>query len=534
MMVFSNKKTPVFQKVQLYLTTVSLGIVLLTFFTIIYNPVLHHDVAQYLTAGQMFIGGAWPYVDIIDTNLPMIIYINAIPAAFSKLTHVPLVVAGILLFYVLTIITMLILGKILRVSFPELTRQKIQFIYIVWLFIALFSYRIKVFGQREQLIFLFLAPFLALRNARYMEVKIPLLLSITTTFFAFCAVAIKPFYILPVLIIEAIQMGVHRCFLKPFIFVETLMFFSLSLLYMVHFYFFPGMSSFYDYWLIFMIRGYKAYEVGVNRIIIDLLYNPSIYMFCFLAFFLCFIYLYKKNSLFLLSSCFGWFACCTLVLFLWQAKGWPYQLLPFYYSTIIGIALAFIATPKPFVKELFLCSIIFTGASFLIMFDFNSRVFTLQDRTLRVSQILIPKNKLTNMIESLTTPNDRVLFLSTSVDPGFPALTYTERMPGSRFLIMFPIAFFFKHSINYVPEKSMRDDEVMFYEMLKKDVTTLKPKLVFITIRDNLQVTPSYFKITEYLKKRGFYINILSAYHNIGQLNCEDGEIFEVWLYNEN
>jgi hypothetical protein len=282
------------------------------------------------------------------------------------------------------------------------------------------------------------------------------------------------------------------------------------------------------------LRGYSAYEVGIDRVIIDALNKPSIYIFCILAIFLCFIYLWNKSSLFLLSSCFGWFACCSLVIYLWQAKGWIYHLLPFYYSTIIGIALAFIATPKPFVKELFLCSIIFTGASFLIMFDFNSRLFTLQDKTLRVSQILIPKNKLTNIIESLTTPNDRVLFLNTAVAPGFPSLTYTERRLGSRFLFMFPIAFIFKHSINYVPEKSYINDETMFYEMLNKDVNTLKPKLIFITIRDNLQGVPSYFKITEYLNRKGFYINISSSYSNIGQVKCEDGEIFEVWLYNEN
>jgi hypothetical protein len=106
------------------------------------------------------------------------------------------------------------------------------------------------------------------------------------------------------------------------------------------------------------------------------------------------------------------------------------------------------------------------------------------------------------MIESLTEPSDKVVFLNPYIRPGFPALTYTGRMPGIRFLTTFPRAWIFKHSSDYIPGKQWIDDEAIFYEMLEKDVTELKLKLIFIATNDDLQGTASYFKITEYLKKR--------------------------------
>jgi hypothetical protein len=106
-------------------------------------------------------------------------------------------------------------------------------------------------------------------------------------------------------------------------------------------------------------------------------------------------------------------------------------------------------------------------------------------------------------------------------------------MLGGRFLTTFPIAWIFKHSSDYIPEKQWIDDEVIFYTMLEQDVMELKPKLIFIAIGDGLQGTAPYFKITEYLRKRGFYQNISSLYNNIGDVTLLFGDAFEIWLLKE-
>lgn len=98
---------------------------------IVYAPYLNLDVAYFLSAGQMLLSGARPYVEIVDPNLPMIIYLSAIPAAFSRLTHVPLTIAGILFMFFLIILTMLLFGKMLKIVIPQITRHSLHLVYVM-------------------------------------------------------------------------------------------------------------------------------------------------------------------------------------------------------------------------------------------------------------------------------------------------------------------------------------------------------------------------------------------------------------------
>ena len=424
----------------------------------------------------------------------MIVYINSIPAVFSHLTHIPLSIVGIAFFFLIVIGTAFLFATALKAVIPELIHQQIQFIYISWLFCSLWTYYHGYFGQREQLIFLFFMPFFVLRHARYIQAYIPLHLTIIITLIAFCGVAIKPYYILPILVIEAIHVLVHRCYTKPFTSVEIPLCVCLGILYMAHLFFIPGMSSFYNYWLEVTLRGYSAYDVGWKAVLITLLNVPFLFLYLILVFFLCLVIFHNKKSLFLLSSCCGWFACCSLALYFWQAKGWPYQTLPFYHSIFIGIALLVLALQRPITEKLSLYLPLLSVISFFVVAVCYPNPFFLMRAPFQVPPFSFPNTKIVQVIESLTEPDDSVLFLNTSITPGFPALTYTGRRHGGRFLCTFPLAFFFKNSSDYIPEKQWRDDEARFYELIEKDVHTLKPKLIFINTHDHLQGTAPYFR----------------------------------------
>ena len=535
-MGFFIKNDTIVQKICSCLITTSLAVVFFLYVLVIaYTPHLSHDTAAYLTAGQMIVGGAHPYADIIDTNFPMIMYISAIPAGFSSLTHVPLAVSGIVFFFCASVFTMLLFGKILRITFPELTRQQIQLVYIVWLYGSFSIYSAYDFGQREHLIFLFIAPFLILRHARYLQVQISPHLSIPTALIAFCGVAIKPFFVFPILVIEIIQAISYRRFRKPFLSPETGVFILSGLLYMAHFYFFSGMAAFYDYWLGFMMRGYirgTAYAIGTEATIRTLGqipdFYPCFYPYCVAAFLLSFLFLYDKRSLFFLSSSFGWFACCSLILFIWQKKGWYYQLVPFYYSCWMGGALLCLASRKFFAKHKDAYMLLLALAAVILMLTIRPP-FDLLREAFAKAPFSFGKTELAETIESLTKPNDGVLFLDTSTWPGFPDLTYTGRKLGGRFITTWPLAFFFKDSDDYIPKKEFREDESRFYKMLEEDIDTFRPKLIFIRT-DMLQATDSYFRLPEYLSRRGFMKKISSSYHFVGMAGPPN---FEVWRYNE-
>ena len=46
---------------------------------------INHDNAMYLAMGEGLLRGEVPYVDLIDLNPPLIVYLNTIPAAAARL-----------------------------------------------------------------------------------------------------------------------------------------------------------------------------------------------------------------------------------------------------------------------------------------------------------------------------------------------------------------------------------------------------------------------------------------------------------------
>jgi len=521
------------------------AVFLLHLLSIVYLPFLHHDVAGYLTAGQMLVGGARPYVDIIDTNFPMIMYISAIPAWISSLTHAPLATAGIVFFFCTVLFTMLFFVKILKIAFPELAWQQLLFVCTAWLYSSCFTYWFFNFGQREQLIFLFLAPFFVLRHARYAQVRVPLYLSTLIALIAFCGVAIKPFYILPILAVELLHALAYRRFLKPLLSPETRAFVFAGIVYLAHFYFFAGMSAFYDYWLGFMMRGYirgTAYAIGAESSMQLLQQKHFIYAYCGVAAVLSLLILYNRRSLFLLATCFGWFACVTVGFFIGQKKGWPYHLLPFYCSCYMGGALLCLACRKSFDKIKGAYMPVLAAAAVIMVLSACPMPFMVLRAALVNAPFHFEKNELVKTIESLTGPDDGVLFLDTATRPGFPALTYAGRKLGGRFLTTFPLAFFFKDSDDYVPKKELREDEAKFYGMLEKDIDVFRPKLIFVRT-GQLLATDDYFRLHEYLSRRGFLKKIFSSYTYMGLFEgtkfVEDARFaespkFELWRYTGN
>jgi hypothetical protein len=116
----------------------------------------------------------------------------------------------------------------------------------------------------------------------------------------------------------------------------------------------------------------------------------------------------------------------------------------------------------------------------------------------------------------LTKPEERVLFVHTSVGMTFPALTYTGRPYGGRFLCTYPLAFIFHDSYDYVVPDQWKAEEDVIYTMLMEDVLHLRPRLVFIRAASGGQALPAYFKVSTYLKQRGFYQTALVDYVFLG------------------
>ena len=129
----------------------------ISFTYIIYYPLSTNlGSAMYLQAGQMLLEGQMPYVDFVDINPPLIIYVSAIFAGLARLVNVHIITTFLLSVWFLSIASILVTRKILQASFGEADTIAVNILGIalatipIWLLISDNS----EFGQREHLFML--------------------------------------------------------------------------------------------------------------------------------------------------------------------------------------------------------------------------------------------------------------------------------------------------------------------------------------------------------------------------------------------
>src|ERR1041384_2344356 len=92
------------------------SLLILHLLTIIYIPYLNHDVAQYVSIGQMLVDGASPYTKIVDVNPPMIFYISSIPVIIAKALKVSIPITSIFFFFGVVLFSGYVFVKTLSVE----------------------------------------------------------------------------------------------------------------------------------------------------------------------------------------------------------------------------------------------------------------------------------------------------------------------------------------------------------------------------------------------------------------------------------
>ena len=130
-----------------------------------------------------------------------------------------------------------------------------------------------------------------------------------------------------------------------------------------------------------------------------------------------------------------------------------------------------------------------------------------------------------DVVKKRTNKGDRVLFLSTSVDPAYPTLILSDRRPGSRYLCLLPIPLIYNsgrdpmhETFRYHKPGNRPPEETRFLEELGHDVLTNRPKLIFIDARLTCQACPPGFNIPEYLEVSGWKAEYMSNYRMIGYI----------------
>lgn len=480
-------------------------ILVLHLLTLAYWPYLNHDVAQYISIGQMIVNGATPYTGIIDLNPPMIFYISSVPVIISKAMEISIPVTTLFFFFSIVLFSGSLFIRALTLEASHvISRAEKNLFWTFWIFLSLWTYKTGQFAQREQLIFLFIAGFIVLRKVRYDTKKMPPLLALTYGLFTAIALSLKPQFVLAIVFTEFIFLISSHDRREPYFVPEIITLVIFGAVYIGHFFIIPSASGFFSYWIPVVSRGYSVYDADWKKMFDTLFANPfTVVSLGILILALVLLIKKQKERQLCLFFAFTGFGLLSLLIYFAQFKGWPYQILPFHFGCLTGMA--FLLREY---KELF-SKIKNVSLAALIIFNLAGSVTTLYHGNMTIkTPFQFPETSTTIVIKELVPSDQRVLFLSTLVPSVFPQMTYTERLGGGRFLTAFPIAFLTNNSPQGNISPGWEKDEQLFFSWLLQDISNYRPVLLLVDVSKEGQTF-------SYLSKRSFF-HLVPDYRCIG------------------
>lgn len=480
---------------------------------------INHDAALYVHCGQLLLAGMRPYVDFIDLNPPLIMYLNVIPALVAKLTAANPILCYQLFVFALLVASISGTRFVLRRARPELSESALGLSILMWIGFSAFLFRPKEmdWGQREHLFVLLYAPSFFLRHLRWNGGKAGPLGAVMIGTTAAVGACLKPHFVLIALSVEGYQLLKSRKF-APLISPEFLAFATTGLLYAVHFIFLPRevREAFFGRWLPFVGENYATYNESWSGVL-----NQPYFYTALPVGLLALVYRPPRENFGTgLLRPLGVFTVASSVVYLAQHKGWSYQAV----TAQAGMwAIAFVYLVEaigPKIEKSGSLSGLYSkrtlglgivGASAIALLQFG----------IRAREEFAPSNDnaMRGIVEYETAPGDPLLFISTTVAIAYPTLLQVDRTLGSRYLWTFPMAMLYgsepdtpEGEFPYRTGEAVGEEERRFLAELGEDIAHYRPRIVIVDHDGQAQGCPAGFSPAEYLDVVGFVDQHMSDY----------------------
>ncbi len=475
-----------------------------------------------MQCGQLLLAGKVPYVDFIEFNPPVMIYLNVMPAQFAALTGMPPALA----FYIF-VIACLVISIAACVFVVDGSNEKEESWVVAPTIVSLCALNLILcgylgdvaFGQREHLFLLFYTPFFLLRWLRWRETaSISRFSAILYGTLAGMGICIKPYFVILAVAPEIYWFATNkkpRRLLKP----EMLAAIAVMVLYAVHFLFLPAAAreNMFGRWLPIVAVGYNfcsyslpvmlAFSVFIKGYVELLLLTgiPSVLM-------------RRRCSLLMPLLCFS---IASLAIWLLQAKSWSYQAIPFFFGVLVMFAIQFYLLTKKYIQspfhnwKLFMANATTFGAAGAMLLLFNALFLATES----------PHNEpkcqaLDRLVETKSRKGDSILVLSTGPGTSYPWMLNTGRLPGSRYLWCFPLPMI-AYLINCTSDQAVRMqlglEEQRVLNELAEDIERRKPRLVIVLARLDRRAKLD-FDMFHHLEERNFFRSSMKNYVNLGRV----------------
>jgi len=286
---------------------------------------LNEDTYWIMYSTQNMLSGATLYIDIIETNPPLIFLISIIPVSVAEYFSISLSTSYISFIILLVSLSAYLINKLFKEDI-NLSPLQVHLLSISIFFILLISPS-GDFAQREHIMIIFLLPYIIMSMLRY-KITFSKKLIIVVVLFSLFGFNLKPHFFLIFLTIEVIYLLKFKDFCS-LLRLENILIVGSGFLYV------GFIAMFFREYITFIIPlALEAYTDVFNQSLGRLFLHYDILFGIFVIVYISLFALKKERfEFYILFSVMGSF----LIIYLIQSKGWHYHLLPFFMITLLNI-----------------------------------------------------------------------------------------------------------------------------------------------------------------------------------------------------
>ncbi len=485
---------------------------------------LNHDVAFLLFAARRVLDGARLYVDIYEGNPPLIVWLSAIPELLVRVARVSDHTA-VALFLDLTLLTATSVTWAVLYWVPSAPRW-LRVTVIVTFLVGGSWLSVDNLGQREHLAVLLSFPYCVTLYRRVHALPTPAWLLVVIGAMAGLGLALKPHFLLPLLVLEAAQVtwsrdlrSVWRLDLAIALVLQAA---TLALVVV-------ATPEYVTRMLPLLRRVYWAYNVGH----IPLLQSRRVWVLAWTL--LVGLVAGSQRIGGLAAPIIGSvsaFGLGFLGVYLAQAKGFSYHQLPALVAAWMVAVLLAVQLGAAGLAGLRCQSLprLLSGVAALILVLTVAVQFVSSGGLLarRARQLARPRETLPpGLVDfvQLRAAGEPIYVLSTSVWPAFPLVNLTGATWPYRYHHLWPLPAFYQRPpawdrIPYHPPHAQGPAEREFFTEVVDDLVARPPRLLIVDRRQYRQaLAQGDFDFLEYFSQAPRFAALLSRYTRVGVAN---------------
>jgi hypothetical protein len=494
---------------------------------------VHPDCAMYLYTGELILDGQVPYVDFVEVNPPLVMYVSVIPVAIARLLGVAPIVVFNVLVSLLAVWGALALVRYLPRVLPQLGEPHRHVCAVSWL---AFSFWVLIggprlglptgaigsdYGQREHLLVLGFLPMLLLRWSRWEEprLRIGTVEAVATGAVAGLVCALKPMFVLVPVVVELhglVARHRRRALRAP----EIIAACAVGVAYAAHLAFVPASmrAAFLHRWLPLALERYQAYGATWD----ELAALPSVRVAAILL--IAFVLPWGERYRRMLRSIYPLASLCLggVVAMLAQKKGWYYHVIPIHAAVWMTVTLVVVqiledqqersAAPKSGLARIQRAIVAWRPTALAVLLLAWPALLSVRARAMFRQY----RSPTLDFVRAHSAAGDAVLYLHTSVPPPSPELLLGPRLPGSRYLWTFPVAYLCAGAdpdARRVPPEREQEAADLVAE-LASDVRARRPAVILVWRGANA-FCPAAFSLPDLLSEHDFETTALVGYERV-------------------